>query len=142
MCPFVHSAIMHHKMSLQVPFLHYFVLLNSTRRYGPLRGPSSSSCGGLRPSADAVFLFALRAKRHSKVNIQGDFFFSPPPNLTKSQALYKFELALKFLKSQNLTWARDKVKLEGGKKKNHPVVCTINNKTKQIESRKGYPVHY
>ena len=33
---------------------------NNTRRYGPLRGPTSSSCGGLGPSAEAVF--ALRAK--------------------------------------------------------------------------------
>ena len=32
-----------------------------TRRYGPLRGPTSSSCGGLRPSAEAFF--ALRAKK-------------------------------------------------------------------------------
>ena len=27
--------------------------LQTTRRYGPLRGPNSSSCGGLRPSAEA-----------------------------------------------------------------------------------------
>ena len=32
-----------------------------TRRYGPLRGPTSSSCGGLRPSAEAFF--ALQAKK-------------------------------------------------------------------------------
>ena len=30
-----------------------------TRRYGPLRGPTSSSCGGLRPLAQAFF----RAKK-------------------------------------------------------------------------------
>ena len=35
--------------------------LNKTRRYGPLRGPTSSSCGGLQPSAEAFF--ALRAKK-------------------------------------------------------------------------------
>ena len=28
-----------------------------TRRYGPLRGPSSSSCGGLRPLAEVFLLF-------------------------------------------------------------------------------------
>ena len=28
---------------------------NTTRRCGPLRGPSSSSCGGLRPSAEVFF---------------------------------------------------------------------------------------
>ena len=33
----------------------------STRRYSPLRGPTSNSCGGLRPSAEAFF--ALRAKK-------------------------------------------------------------------------------
>ena len=34
-------------------------LLKTTRRCGPLRGPSSSSCGGLRPMP----FFALRAKK-------------------------------------------------------------------------------
>ena len=29
--------------------------VNPTKRYGPLRGPSSSSCGGLRPLAEAFF---------------------------------------------------------------------------------------
>ena len=32
-----------------------------TRRYSPLRGLTSSSCGGLRPSAEAFF--ALRLKK-------------------------------------------------------------------------------
>ena len=35
--------------------------LRYTRRYSPLRGLTSSSCGGLRPSAEAFF--ALRAKK-------------------------------------------------------------------------------
>ena len=39
---------------------HMYILMH-TRRYGPLRGPTSSSCGGLRPSAEAFF--ALRAKK-------------------------------------------------------------------------------
>ena len=39
----------------------YKTLLVITRRYGPLRGLTSSSCGGLRPSAEAFF--ALRAKK-------------------------------------------------------------------------------
>ena len=38
--------------------LWHFIL---TRRYGPLLGPTSSSWGGLWPSAEA--LFALRAKK-------------------------------------------------------------------------------
>ena len=33
--------------------------ITDTRRYLPLRGPTSSSCGGLRPLAEAFF--ALRA---------------------------------------------------------------------------------
>ena len=34
-----------------------------TRRYSPLRGPTSSSCKGLWPSGDAFF--ALRAKKRA-----------------------------------------------------------------------------
>ena len=36
-------------------------VLNVTRRYGPLYGPTSSSCGGLWPLAEAFI--ALRAKK-------------------------------------------------------------------------------
>ena len=32
-----------------------FYLLPKTRRYGPLRGPTFSSCGGLRPLAKVFF---------------------------------------------------------------------------------------
>ena len=39
---------------------HNISLILSTRRYGPIRGPTSSSGGGLRPSAGAFF--ALRKK--------------------------------------------------------------------------------
>ena len=39
----------------------YLLVLIMTRRYGPLRGPTFSSCGGLRPSDKAFF--ALRAKK-------------------------------------------------------------------------------
>ena len=48
-------------------FNMYFELLDKiclfvyTRRYGPLRGLTSSSCGGLRPLAEAFF--ALWAKK-------------------------------------------------------------------------------
>ena len=31
-----------------------------TRRYGPLRGPTSSSCGGLRPSPEAFLPFGQK----------------------------------------------------------------------------------
>ena len=35
----------------------YFI---PTRRYGPLRGPTSSSCGGLRPSAESFLTFGQK----------------------------------------------------------------------------------
>ena len=41
--------------------------LTWTRRYGPLRGPTSSSCRGLRPSAEAFF--ALQAKKELIINL-------------------------------------------------------------------------
>ena len=34
-------------------------ILRKTRRYGPLRGPTSSSCGGLWPSAEAFYYAVL-----------------------------------------------------------------------------------
>ena len=34
-----------------------YISFKNTRRYGPLRGPTSSSFGGLRPSADLFMLF-------------------------------------------------------------------------------------
>ena len=43
-----------------IPIREYCILLN-TRRYGPLRGPTSSSCGWLWPLAEAFF--ALREKK-------------------------------------------------------------------------------
>ena len=36
-------------------------VFDNTRRWGPLRGPSSSSCGGLRPRP--WHFFAIRAKK-------------------------------------------------------------------------------
>ena len=50
----------------QITFVRVCISLNinditHTRRYGPLRGPTSSSCGLLRPLAEAFF--ALRAKK-------------------------------------------------------------------------------
>ena len=50
----------HHSMILTLNIAFTSEIMN-TRRYGPLRGPTSSSCGGLRPSAEAFF--ALRAKK-------------------------------------------------------------------------------
>ena len=46
--------------SFAVKGTYNFTAFINTRRYGPLRGPTSSSCGGLRPSSEAFF--ALRAK--------------------------------------------------------------------------------
>ena len=52
-----------HTTSYQRPIFNCSLKLRlkETRRYGPLRGPTSSSCGGLQPSAEAFF--ALRAKK-------------------------------------------------------------------------------
>ena len=44
------------KVTKQILIIYHY-----TRRYGPLCGPTSSSCGGLRPSAEAFF--ALQAKK-------------------------------------------------------------------------------
>ena len=42
--------------------LHFHTwVVTDTRRWSPLRGPTSGSCGGLRPSAEAFF--ALRTKK-------------------------------------------------------------------------------
>ena len=56
-------------------YWQYFFCVQHTRRYGPLRGPTSSSCGGLRPSAEAFF--ALRARNELFMlfwPIYGDFW--------------------------------------------------------------------
>jgi hypothetical protein len=37
-----------------------------TRRYGPLRGPTSSSCGGLQPLAEAFFALRQKTKKSIK----------------------------------------------------------------------------
>ena len=66
--------------------------LNKTRRYGPLRGPTSSSCGGLRPPAEAFF--ALRAKKELFMlfwPVVGDFWCPVVTVVTFSSNLSKFE---------------------------------------------------
>jgi hypothetical protein len=66
--------------------------LSYTRRHGPLRGPTSSSCGGLRPSADAFF--ALRAKKELIMlfwPIFGDFWCPVVTLVTFSSNLSNFE---------------------------------------------------
>ena len=71
----------------------------TTRRYGPLRGPTSSSCGGLRPSAEAFF--ALRAKKGLILlfcPIFGDFWCPVVTLVTFSSNLSNFERNPKNLK--------------------------------------------
>ena len=48
-------------MSLKCLLVYQARKKKETRRYGPLRGPTSSSCGGLHPSSEAFF--ALLEKR-------------------------------------------------------------------------------
>ena len=72
-----------------------------TRRYGPLRGPTSSSCGGLRPLAEAFF--ALRAKKELVMlflPIFGDFWCPVETVVTFSSNLSNFERNKKTKKSK------------------------------------------
>ena len=67
-------------------------LVKETRRYGPLPGPTSSSCGGLRPSAEAFF--TLRAKKELLtlfVPILGHFLCSVATSVMLSNNLSNFE---------------------------------------------------
>ena len=48
---FLYSSTVPYSLLRKIYFLSIY-----TRRYGPLRGPTSRSCGGLRPSAKAFFL--------------------------------------------------------------------------------------
>ena len=69
--------------------IHPFI---KTRRYGPLRGPTSSSCGGLQPSAEA--LFALWAKKELIIlfwPIFGNFWCPVVTLVTFSSNLRNFE---------------------------------------------------
>ena len=49
-----HLHVFNNKQPL-APLLPTKLILRRTRRYGPLRGPTSSSCGGLWPLAEAFF---------------------------------------------------------------------------------------
>ena len=71
--------------------LTLFLLIN-TRRYSPLRGLSSSSCGGLRPTAEAFY--ALRAKKELFMLFWltlGHFWCSVVTSVTFSSNLSNFE---------------------------------------------------
>ena len=59
----------------------YVITFNSTRRYGPLCGPTFSSCRGHRPSAEAFF--ALQAKKEHIMRFWPIFwkFLVPSSNL-------------------------------------------------------------
>ena len=66
--------------------------MRQTRRYGPLRGPTSSSCGGLWPLAKAFF--ALRPKKQLIKMfwpVFGDFWCSVVNFETFSSNLSRFE---------------------------------------------------
>ena len=68
--------------SVEKLFEHLFVIVDQgwgkwcqslylTRRYGPLRGPTSSSCRGLRPR----LFFALRAKKRELIMLFWPIFW-------------------------------------------------------------------
>ena len=64
-------------------------ILVNTRRYGPLRGPTSSSCGGLWPSAEAFF--ALHAVIMLFWPIFGNFWCPVVTLVTLSSNICIFE---------------------------------------------------
>ena len=68
------------------------IIITITRRYGQLRGPTSSSCGELRPLAKAFF--ALRAKKELIMlfwPIFGSFWCPVVTLVTFSSTLSNFE---------------------------------------------------
>ena len=71
---------------------NHSLVFTSTRRYGPLRGPTSSSCGELWPSAEAFL--ALRARKELFMlfcTFFGDFWCSVVTVVTFSSNLNNFE---------------------------------------------------
>ena len=52
-----------------------------TKRYGPLRGPTSSSCGGIRPSADGFFCPSGKKRAYYAVLAHFWHFFVSSSNL-------------------------------------------------------------
>ena len=65
--------------------------ITSTRRYGPLRGPTSSSCGGLRPSTEGFFLLQKKILNLLFWPIFGNFLWPVVPLVTLSSNLSNFE---------------------------------------------------
>ena len=73
-----------------------FSLIPVTKRYSPLRGLTSSSSGGLRPSAEAFF--ALRAKKELIMlfwTIFGNFWCPVVTLVTFSSNISNFEINTK-----------------------------------------------
>ena len=55
-CPFQFKGALYTGTCCHIDMPHlYIVFLWTTRRYSPLRGLTSISCGGLRPSAEGFF---------------------------------------------------------------------------------------
>ena len=69
---FVNLKTLFHQLKIDMPYIIITIIISSiTRRYGPLCGPTSSSCGGLRPSAKAFV--ALWAKKESLSDVLAHF---------------------------------------------------------------------
>ena len=75
------------------------LLFKGTRRYGLLRGPTSSSCGGLWPSAEAFF--ALRARKELFWPIFGIFWCPVVTLVTFSSNLSNFKRNPKKTREKN-----------------------------------------
>ena len=73
-------------------------MINQTRIYGPLRGPCSSSCGGLRPSTKDFFGLWAKKRAYSVVQQTTTVSLTGFPVL---RTLYKPMYMHKRTKSQN-----------------------------------------
>ena len=86
------NFFIHFVQTLPPPWLVHSFEINNTRRYGPLCGPTSSSCGGHRPSAEAFF--ALRQKKEVVMlfgPIFGNFWCPVVTLVTFSSNISNFE---------------------------------------------------
>ena len=83
--------------------------LTDTRRYGPLRGPTSSSCGGLRPRPRLFLRFGQKKKLlccfGPFLAIFGVQYYE---NLKKSQKFTFFQIFFYFWRKKNFAEKKEK----------------------------------
>ena len=121
-------------LTLIMPFVWYVIF---TRRYDPLRGPTSSSCGGLQPLAKAFF--ALSAKKELSMMfwpILGDFWCPVVTVVTFSNNLSNFERTKKQKKNPKKSKFFFNPKIQKiQKSKNPKKIQIIQKKSKNINKK-------